>query len=126
MEAGFIGILPRESVAVSLLTLHHVALEERQRILREIHARLKPGARLVVAGHSLPGSAAQRWMTRSVAFGDRHGLNWPRSAQTARLMVERLPQVALEQEEAMLRRAGFEDIELFYAAFSFRGFVATS
>ncbi|RYE53695.1 MAG: methyltransferase, partial [Hyphomicrobiales bacterium] len=29
-----------------------------------------------------------------------------------------------EEEEAMLREAGFTDISLFYSAFSFRGWVA--
>lgn len=112
--------------AVSLLTLHHVGHDERQRTLCEIRARLKHGARLAVAGHSSLGAASQRWMTRSVAFGDRGGLDWSRCEQTARMMVERLPLVAPEQEEAMLREADFRDVQLFYAAFSFRGFVATA
>lgn len=112
--------------AASLLTMHHVEIGERQRTLREIHERLKPGARFVVAGHSSPGPAAQCWMTRSVAFGDRNGLDWSKSEKTARVMVERLALMAPEQEKAMLCEAGFSDIELFYAAFSFRGFVATA
>ena len=35
-----------------------------------------------------------------------------------------LPIIAPEQEEAILREAGFSDVSLFYVGFSFRGWVA--
>jgi tRNA (cmo5U34)-methyltransferase len=65
-------------------------------------------------------------MTRSVAFGDREGLDWARAAATGRMMMERLPLLTPTQEEGQLREAGFTDIELYYAAFSFRGWVGTA
>jgi tRNA (cmo5U34)-methyltransferase len=65
-------------------------------------------------------------MTRSVAFGDRVGLDWARAAAAGRMMMERLPVLPTDQEEAMLREAGFAEVELFYAAFSFRGWVGTA
>jgi tRNA (cmo5U34)-methyltransferase len=34
-----------------------------------------------------------------------------------------LPIFAPEQDEAMLREAGFSNVSLFYAAFTFRGWV---
>ncbi len=37
---------------------------------------------------------------------------------------ERLPILSPEEEEATLAAAGFVDVQLFYAAFSFRGWVA--
>ena len=37
---------------------------------------------------------------------------------------ERLPSTALSDDEAALRAAGFDGISLFYAAFTFRGWVA--
>jgi tRNA (cmo5U34)-methyltransferase len=43
--------------------------------LKDIRRRLRPGAKLVVAEHSAPGSDPERWMTRSVAFGGHEGLD---------------------------------------------------
>jgi tRNA (cmo5U34)-methyltransferase len=65
-------------------------------------------------------------MTRSVAFADRTGVDWAKSSETARMLTEHLPLLTPAQEEDLLREAGFSDVALFYAAFSFRGWVATS
>lgn len=65
-------------------------------------------------------------MRLSVAFGDREGLDWAKAASTGRMMVERLPLLTPAQEEDLLREAGFNDVELYYAAFSFRGWVGTA
>lgn len=111
--------------ATCILTLHHIERDERLRTLWEIRRRLRPGARLVVAEHSAPGADPERWMTRSVAFGDRTGIDWAKSSETARMLTERLPLLSPAQEENCLRKAGYSDVALFYAAFSFRGWVAT-
>jgi hypothetical protein len=42
------------------------------------------------------------------------------------MMAERLALLAPADEEGLLREAVFLDVALFYAAFSFRGWVATS
>jgi tRNA (cmo5U34)-methyltransferase len=41
-------------------------------------------------------------------------------------MAERLPLLSAEEDEALLREAGFSGVTLFYAGFSFRGWVATA
>jgi tRNA (cmo5U34)-methyltransferase len=41
-------------------------------------------------------------------------------------MAQGLPLLSPDEEEALLREAGFRDVQLFYAAFSFRGWVATA
>jgi tRNA (cmo5U34)-methyltransferase len=41
-------------------------------------------------------------------------------------MAERLPILTSAEDEALLRDAGFADVSLFYAAFSFRGWVASA
>lgn len=110
--------------ATCLLTLHHLDRNERLLTLREIHRRLKPGARIVIAGHSAPEADPARWMTCSVAFGDRGGLDWAKAAGTGKMMAERLHLLTPAEEEQLLRDAGFLDVALFYAAFSFRGWVA--
>lgn len=112
--------------ATCLLTLHHIDRDERLQTLKDIRRRLGPGARLVVVEHSAPGADPERWMTRSAAFGDREGLDWARAAATARMMTERLPLLTPAQEEDLMREAGFTDVDLYYAAFSFRGWVGTA
>ncbi len=112
--------------ATCLLTLHHIERRERLHTLQQIHRRLRPGARLVIAGHTAPEPDPERWMTRSVAFGDQSGVDWEKAESTGRMMTERLPLLAPTEEEEMLGEAGFVEVALFYAALSFRGWIATA
>ncbi|MET1114163.1 MAG: class I SAM-dependent methyltransferase [Comamonas sp.] len=112
--------------ATCLLTLHHLDRRERLQTLRAIHCRLKPGARLVVAGHTAVPPDAVQWMARSIAFGDHAGPDWDQAGARAAVMTERLPLLTPAEEEELLREAGFVEVGLFYAAFSFRGWVATA
>ena len=112
--------------AICLFVLHHIDRNERMRTLREIRRRLKPNASLVIAEHSAPGPDSDLWMRRSVAFGERTSLDWEKATATAKMMTERLPLLTPAEEEDALREAGFSNIAMFYAAFSFRGWIATA
>jgi tRNA (cmo5U34)-methyltransferase len=81
---------------------------------------------LVIAHHAPPGTDAVRWMARSAAFGDRTGFDLARATATGTMMADRLPLLDPGAEEDLLREAGFSGVALFYAAFSFRGWVATA
>ncbi|WP_368373111.1 class I SAM-dependent methyltransferase [Rubellimicrobium arenae] len=109
--------------ATCLLTLHFLPAPERLRTLMEIHRRLAPGAPLVVAHHSFPhaGADMDRWLARFAAFADASG----GPATNTAAMKERLPVLSPDEDVALLRGAGFSDIELFYAAFTFKGWVCT-
>lgn len=110
--------------ATCLLTLHFLEAEERLRVLRALKRRLKPGAPLVVAHHSCPiGGDLWSWLTRSVAFADRAPADFDKASTSAAAMMARLPILSSDEDEALLYRAGFSDVTLFYAAFSFRGWV---
>ncbi|PRD42611.1 methyltransferase [Phyllobacterium phragmitis] len=124
---GTVGTAPSGPFdgATCLLTLHFLDRHERLLTLKEIHRRLKPDARLVVAHHSVPSGGAERWMARSAAFADRASVDWEKATATATRMAG-LPLLPAAEEEALLREAGFSDVELFYAAFSFRGWMATA
>ncbi|MCD7059951.1 class I SAM-dependent methyltransferase [Pelagibacterium xiamenense] len=109
--------------AACLLTLHFVPRSERLETLREIRRRLRPGAPFVVAHVSFAQTEPERsrWIARHVAFA---GVA-PAQAESARhAIATRLSALTPEEDEAMLRGAGFSDVSLFYAGLSFRGWVA--
>ena len=109
--------------ATCLLTLHFVPREQRLETLRQIHRRLRPGAPLAVAHISFAQTEPERslWIARHVAFGGTD----PANAESARQAIgTRLAILSPEDDEAMLRQAGFSDVSLFYAGLSFRGWVA--
>ena len=110
--------------ASCFLVLHFLTRAGRLALLREIRARLRPGAALVVAHHTAPGEAAP-WLTRSLAFAAGSAGDPAQLAETARMMETALTLLSPEEEEAMLREAGFHAPALFYAGLSFRGWVAT-
>lgn len=108
--------------ATCLLTLHFLDRDERRRTLAEIHRRLRPGAALVVAHHSAAeGADVKRWLVRSLTFAGNAA-----NPDAAATMAERLPVLPAADDEALLREAGFSSTALFYAAFSFRGWVAVA
>lgn len=111
--------------ATCILTLHFVECEERLRTLREVRRRLKPGAPFAVAHFSFPQGTGDRdlWLARYAAFAIASGVE-PSQAENARSAIAaRLPILAPEDDEQMLRDAGFSGVSLFYVGFAFRGWV---
>jgi tRNA (cmo5U34)-methyltransferase len=127
LHEGYVASAPEGPFdgATCLLTLHFVPLEQRVATLAEIRRRLKPGAPLVIAHHSLPeGEERQVWLERFAAFAADNGVELSRAKGGAIALGEQLPILAPETEVDLLRAAGFTDPQLFYAAFTFRGWVA--
>lgn len=112
--------------AACLLTLHFLEPEERRHTLRDIHRRLRPGAPLVVAHLSFPQSAGERelWLSRYAAFATASGVERSKAEEARSAIAARLPILAPADDEELLRDAGFRGIDLFYAGFAFRGWVA--
>jgi tRNA (cmo5U34)-methyltransferase len=111
--------------ATCLLTLHFLGRDERLRALGEIRRRLKPGAPLVVAHHSYPeGDELCRWLSRSIAFAGAPRVDFAAASVSASAMASRLPILSVDEDEAVIREAGFSEVALFYAGFTFRGWVA--
>ena len=115
--------------ATCLLTLHFLAPEERRRTIAEVHRRLKPGAPFVVAHLSIPQGEGEGdgerglWLSRYAAFAVGSGIE-PDKAANARAAIDaQLTILTPEQDEAMLREAGFSHVSLFYVGFTFRGWV---
>jgi tRNA (cmo5U34)-methyltransferase len=111
--------------AVCLLTMHFVPHEQRLETLRQIHRRLAPGAPFIVAHISFAQTEPERsmWIARHVAFAGTDPAN-VESAKHA--IATRLCILSPQDDEAMLRDAGFSGVSLFYAGLSFRGWVGYS
>ena len=127
LHKGYIADAPVGpfDAAACLLTLHFVPREERLETLRQIFRRLKPGAPFVVAHISFEQEEPERslWIARHVAFGAPEGSD-PADQESARHAIgTRLSVLAPDEEEAMLREAGFDGVSLVYAGLSFRGWV---
>jgi len=128
LQEGYIDTSPEGPFdgATCLLTLHFLSAEERLHTLTELRRRLKPGAPLVVAHHSVPQAEDQRlrWLNRYAAFAAASGIPLQDARNVVATMNSRLPLLSPEQEVALLEEAGFGTVELFYAGFTFRGWVA--
>lgn len=112
--------------ATCLLTLHFLARAERLETLKQIHARLKPGAPLVVVHHSFPTAAPEqdKWLKRNAAFAVASGIPVAQATGNIPTFKEQLPWLSPKQDVDVLKEAGFTDIELFYCALTFKGWVA--
>ena len=128
LQQGYVESAPDGpfDAATCLLTLHFLPPDERRRTLMELRRRLSPGAPFVAAHASFPQGPGERarWLERYAAFAVLAGAD-PEKAETARAAVEaHLNMMSPEEDEAILRQAGFSDVTQFYAAFTWRGWVA--
>lgn len=128
LHQGYIDDAPNGpfDAATCLLTLHFLSTEERRHATVEIHRRLKPGAPFIVAHFSVPQGEGERdlWLSRHTAFLVASGVE-PDKAANARTAIDtKLNILTPEQDEAILREAGFSNVSLFYMGFTFRGWVA--
>jgi tRNA (cmo5U34)-methyltransferase len=128
LHEGYIDVAPVGpfDAACSLLTLHFTDEAERYRTLREIHARLKPGGAFVAVHYSIPQDQAERdlWLSRCAAFAVSSGIH-PEQARASTVAIgKQLPILSPEQDEELMRKAGFSGISTFYVGLAFRGWVA--
>ncbi|SCM71772.1 Methyltransferase type 12 [uncultured Pleomorphomonas sp.] len=123
---GYIDDAPEGpfDAATCLLTLHFLDAEERTRTLRELRRRLKPGAPFVAAHSSFPQGERGLWLSRYAAFAVAAGADPEQVAKMRATVDANVPLLDPRQDEAILRAAGFSDVTLFYAAFTWRGWVA--
>lgn len=128
LHQGYIDDAPQGpfDAATCLLTLHFLPRDERLRTAREIHRRLKRGAPFVAAHSSFPQRAEERtrWLSRYAAFALGNGADPAQVAKMRSAVEAHLNLLSPEEDEDILHQAGFTDVSLFYAAFTWRGWVA--
>lgn len=128
LHEGYIDDAPAGpfDAATSFLTLHFLAADERRRTVAEVRRRLAPGAPFVVAHMSLPQrDAAERamWLSRYAEYAHDSGISREITKRARTTVDSDVPILTPEQDEAILRDAGFTDVVQFYSAFTFRGWV---
>ena len=128
LHHGYIDTAPAGPFdgATCLLTLHFLPRMQRVETLKAIHTRLRSGAPLVVVHHSFPNSGIEqdKWLSRSAEFAIASGMPGTLAKNNIPTLKARLPILTPEQDIEVLREAGFTGIELFYCAFTFKGWVA--
>lgn len=128
LHNGTIEVAPEElfDAASCILVFHHIPLEQRLDTLRLVRRRLKSGAPFVIAHVSFPQTEPERsqWIARHVAFGAPDGTDLTHLEHSREAIGSRLSILSPEEDEAMLYEAGFSNVSLFYAGFSFKGWVA--
>jgi tRNA (cmo5U34)-methyltransferase len=128
LHEGYIQDAPKGpfDAATCLLTLHFLPSNERLITLKELQRRLKPGASLVIVQHSFPNQGAEmdKWLRRNAAFAVANGMQLSQAEHNGSAIKERLPVLTPAQDEELLDLAGFENIEMFYCGFTFKGWVA--
>lgn len=112
--------------ATCLLTLHFLGADERRRTAAEIRRRLKPGAPFVAAHSSFPQTepARSQWLKRYAAFAVARGADPAQAASAEAAVAANLNLYDPDEDAAILEEAGFSDVTPFYAAFTWRGWVA--
>lgn len=130
LHHGYIQAAPMGpfDAASCLLTLHFTTEIERLQTLKEIHSRLKPGSRFVSMHYSISSDHSDRdiWLSRCAAFAISSGLDPEQARASMAAIGAQLPILAPKQDEDLMRKAGFSNIETFYIGLAFRGWVATA
>jgi tRNA (cmo5U34)-methyltransferase len=128
LHEGYIDAAPEGPFdgAACLLTMHFVAREQRLSTLQEVRRRLRPGAPFVMAHMSYAQDEASRarWSKRNAAFSVSNGMDAAMVETGRQGILARLPILSPDEEVALLAQAGFGDVDMFYAAFGFRGWVS--
>jgi tRNA (cmo5U34)-methyltransferase len=128
LHHGYVQVAPMGPFdsAACLLTLHFTTESERFQTLQEIYARLKPSGVFVALHYSIAGDRAERdlWLSRCAAFAISSGLDPEQAKASVAAIGTQLPILAPEQDEELMRKAGFSNIQTFYMGLAFRGWVA--
>ena len=130
LHHGYIEVAPMGpfDAASCLLTLHFTTEAERYRTLCEVRSRLKPGGVFVAMHYSISQHHPERelWLSRCAAFAISSGIDPDQAKIAAAAISKQLPILSPQEDEELMRKAGFSNISVFYVGLAFRGWVAYS
>ena len=111
--------------AICLLTLHFLMPDDRLATLGAIRDRLNPAAPFVAAHGCLPRDRPRRdlWLDRYAAYPVAMGWDAAEAASARDAVNRAAPMLPQDEDEALMREGGFPDAELFFAAFTWRGWI---
>lgn len=115
--------------ATCLLTLHFIPDDGgKLEALVAIRQRLRPGSTFVIVDLCLDQAAPDYDLMRDryARFALSAGAGATDVADTREALVATLHTVSPRRNETLLAEAGFDDINLFYAGLSWRGWIATA
>ncbi|TWT29744.1 tRNA (cmo5U34)-methyltransferase [Thalassoglobus neptunius] len=128
LHEGKIDVAPEGpfDAATCLLTMHFADLDERKQMLTAIRGRLKPNAPFITLQLSFPQADGEReqWLARYTAYVVSSGVDPQKASQASEAIDSHLTILDPQQDESLLREAGFSDVSLFYAGLAFRGWVS--
>ncbi|QEG24788.1 class I SAM-dependent methyltransferase [Mariniblastus fucicola] len=128
LHEGKIDVAPEGpfDAATCLLTLHFANLEERRQMLTAIRGRLKPNAPLITLqlSFSQASGAREQWLSRYTAYVVSSGVDPQKASRASEAIDSHLTILDPQQDESLLREAGFYDVSLFYAGLAYRGWVS--
>lgn len=109
--------------ATSFLTLHFLKAKERQEAVSEIVRRLKPGSPFVTAHCSFPQNSERKnaWLARHREFSIASGMDAELAENGRKAISDSVEVLDPEIDEKILCDAGLSDVNLFYTAFTWRG-----
>lgn len=114
------------SLVVSNLTLMFVPLEYRQSVMRCIWKSLSPGGRLIFVEKILGETAESNddLVTEYYQFKSDNGYTAEAITRKKLSLEGVLVPLTASQNEEMLERAGFQNVQRFYQALNFAGWIA--
>lgn len=112
--------------ATSLLTLHFLDTEDRQKTVTDIVRRLKPGAPFIAVHCSYPQDEKNIWLARHRSYAIASGVDHKIAEEGRNNIENSLPVLSSDEDEAILRASGLHNVTQFYSAFTWRGWIGTA
>jgi tRNA (cmo5U34)-methyltransferase len=93
--------------------------------IRAVHRRLRPVSPFVAAHGSFPqeDGSRSRWLARYEAYAVASGADREQATLARAAVQAHLPTLAPETDAALLREGGIRQVDLFFAAFTWRGWI---
>lgn len=114
------------SLAISLFTLQFINLEHREFLLRSLYHALRPGGALIMV-EKVIGATAQFNEIMIDLYQDmkiRNGLNPIDNQKKSKSLRGIMSPISVDHNQLLLRKCGFDSIDMIFKWYNFAGFIA--